>query len=94
MSKLKIGDKVRVLTDNTSALKDDGTIFSKGDIGVITEVESCGIVRISNHSDSWIYVDEFELVEEENNLILNQDHYHRPHHQYPLQEEMNLYCKL
>ena len=29
MTNFKIGDKVRVLTDNTSALKDDGTILVK-----------------------------------------------------------------
>ena len=82
MSKLKIGDKVRVLTDNTSALKDDGTIFSKGDIGVITEVDyGNGTVRISTQSASWIEVEYLELeveyleLVEDNNMILNQDHY-------------------
>ena len=75
MSKLKIGDKVRVLTDNTRALKDDGTIFSNGDIGVITEVDDIdGTVRISTSYESWIDVYDLELVEDDN-LILNQDHY-------------------
>ena len=75
MTKFKIGDKVRVLTDNTSALKDDDTIFSKGDIGVITEVDSCGVVRISNSSNSWIDVDDLELVEDENKTYTKEDIY-------------------
>lgn len=75
MNNFKIGDKVRVLTYNTSALKDDGTIFSKGDIGVITEVDSCGLVRISNRSNSWIDVDDLEFVEDENKTYTKDDIY-------------------
>ena len=75
MTKFKIGDKVRVLTDVTNAMKDDNTMFTTGDIGVITEVDDGdGTVRISNHFASWINVEYLELVEDDN-LILNQDHY-------------------
>ena len=74
MSKFTVGDKVRVLTDATNAMKDDGTMFSKGDISVVTEGDSCGIVRISNRRASWFSIDYLELVEDDN-LILNQDHY-------------------
>ena len=77
MTNFKIGDKVRVLRDTT-----DGTMFNTGDIGVITEVDyGNGTVRISTQSASWIEVEYLELeveyleLVEDNNMILNQDHY-------------------
>ena len=77
MTNFKIGDKVRVLRDTT-----DGTMFNTGDIGVITEVDyGNGTVRISTQSASWIEVEYLELeveyleLVEDDNLILNQDHY-------------------
>ena len=75
MTKFKIGDKVRVLSNEVNAEKDDGNLFRKGDIGIITECDCYSSVRISNTPYSWIDVESLELVEEENNLILNQDHY-------------------
>ena len=76
MSKLKIGDKVRVLTYESTAMKDDGNSFTKGNIGVITEVDDGdGTVRISNRKASWIYVEHLELVEDEKKVYTKEDIY-------------------
>lgn len=73
MSKFKVGDKVRVLTDDTNAMNDDITIFCKGDIGVISEVDGYGSVRISTQANSWIDIESLELVEEEKKVYTKED---------------------
>ena len=74
MSEFKVGDKVRVLTDKTNTLKDDGTCFSEGDVGVVTEIVG-DIVRVSNEQSSWISVEVLELVKEEKNVYTEKDIY-------------------
>ncbi|MEG2684455.1 MAG: DUF3310 domain-containing protein [Erysipelotrichaceae bacterium] len=76
MSKFKVGDKVRVLSNDSEAVNECSEYFDVGDISVVHETDSYGGVRISDTKRSWIAVEELELIESNNNnLILNQDHY-------------------
>lgn len=75
MNNFKIGDKVRVLSNETNAMNDDITIFCKGDIGVISEVDGYGGVRISTQANSWIDIESLELVDEEKKVYTEDDLY-------------------
>lgn len=73
MSKFKVGDKVRVLINETNALKDDGNLFRNGDIGIITESDCESAVRISDNLSSLVDVESLELID--NNMVVDQEHY-------------------
>lgn len=61
--KFNVGDKVRVLSNDTGAFRDETNRFEVGDITVVTEVRNGSTVRIGKAWGNNILVSELELVE-------------------------------
>ncbi|MEG2684446.1 MAG: hypothetical protein RR929_00140 [Erysipelotrichaceae bacterium] len=62
MSEFKVGDKVRVIENNSYAHKDMDIKFKVGDIATITEVLENNNVRIGNYAANKIHITEIEKV--------------------------------
>lgn len=58
----KVGDKVRVVENNSSAFKEMNVLFEVGDITTITEVLENNNVRIGNYDANRIHITEIEKV--------------------------------
>ena len=63
MSEFKVGDKVRVLRNESNAFKEMDVLFEVGDITTVTKVLSnTPVVRIGYYSTNLISVSSLELV--------------------------------
>lgn len=62
MSEFKVGDKVRVVKNNSSAFKKMNVLFKVGDLTTITEVLENNNVSIGNYDANIVHITEIEKV--------------------------------